>query len=256
MTFKHIRIILLLLIMAYIGADTYLNNKRATDWKWPIRIVVYPINADGSETSEKHIKQLKNTHFDNINDVLVSQSKRYGRDLTEPLDIQLAPQLHAIPPKIPAKRSGLAIFWWSLKLRYWAWSTDNYKGPKPQIKAYALYFSPETNPSLKHSTGLKKAKLSLNYLFASTEQTEQNKVVVLHEILHTLGATDKYDLRNGYPFFPEGFANSQQKPLFPQSKAEIMGGRIAISNTEATIPNDLNTLVIGPKTAKEIGWID
>lgn len=239
MNFKTIRITILLLILAYIGADTFLNNQRATDWKRPLRIVVYPINADGSEKSETYIEQLESNHFDNINGLLESQSKLYGRDLIEPLSIQLAPKLSSIPPKIPAVRTGLNVLWWSIKLRYWAWKNNNYKDPKPQVKAFALYYDPETSKALKHSTGLKKAKLSINYLFASTEQAEQNKVVVLHEILHTLGATDKYDLTNGYPHYPEGFANSKLQPLYPQINAEIMGGRIVISDTQADIPSSL-----------------
>ena len=256
MNFKTIRITLLLLILAYIGADTFLNNQRATDWKRSLRVVVYPINADGSDQSEEYINHLQTSHFDNINVLLESQSKKYNREIIEPLRIALAPQLKTLPPKIPETRSGLSVLWWSIKLRFWAWKDDNYAGPKAQIKAYALYFDPETHKSLKHSTGLKKSKLAINYLFANTEQTEQNNVVLLHEILHTLGASDKYDLSNGIPHYPEGFADSQQQPLYPQKKAEIMGGRIAISDSEAQIPSSLKSVVIGLQTAKEIGWIE
>ncbi len=259
MNFKSIRITLLLLILAYIGIDTFLNNERATDWKRSLRVVVYPINADGSEQAEKYINQLQISHFDSINAVLESQSKKYNRELIEPLRISLAPQLKSLPPKLPITRSGLSVLWWSMKLRFWAWKEDsfgNYTGPKAQVKAYALYFDPETHKSLDHSTGLKKAKLAINYLFASTEQAEQNNVVLLHEILHTLGASDKYDLSNGIPHYPEGFADSQQQPLYPQTKAEIMGGRIALSESRAKIPNSLKSVVVGSKTAKEIGWID
>ncbi len=256
MNFKTIRITLLLLILAYIGADTFLNNHRATDWERSLRVVVYPINADDSEQAEKYINQLQSVHFDSINELLESQSNNYDRELFEPLRISLAPQLKSLPPKMPIDRSGLSVLWWSIKLRFWSWKEDNYSGPKAQIKAYALYFDPETHKSLKHSTGLKKAKLAINYLFANTDQTEQNNVVLLHEILHTLGASDKYDLSKGIPHYPEGFADSNQQPLYPQKKAEIMGGRIAISESEATIPDSLKSVVIGLQTAKEIGWIE
>lgn len=255
MNFKTIRITLLLLILAYIGADTFLNNKRATDWKRSVRVVIYPINADSSEQSAKYIKQLQASQFDSINTALESEGKRYNRELSEPFRIGLAPELNTLPPKLPASRSGLTVLWWSIKLRFWAWKNDNYAGPKAQIKAYALYFDPKTHPSLKHSTGLKKAKLSVNYLFSNNKQSKQNNVVILHELLHTLGATDKYDLRTGLPHYPEGFADRQQLPLYPQKKAEIMGGRIALSEAKAKIPNSLKSIVIGPQTAKEIGWI-
>lgn len=256
MNFKSLRIALLLLVLAYVGIDTFLSNERATDWKRSLRVVVYPINADGSDKTAEYINQLQSSHFDSINALLESQSKHYNKDLIEPFRISLAPELKSLPPKIPETRSGLAVLWWSIKLRFWAWENESYSGPKAQVKAFALYYDPETHKSLKHSTGLKKAKLSINYLFASTKQTEQNNVVLLHEIFHTLGATDKYDLMTGIPTYPDGLAEINQQPLYPQNKAEIMGGRIAISESEANIPQSLKSVVIGLKTAQEIGWME
>jgi hypothetical protein len=42
--------------------------------------------------------------------------------------------------------------------------------------------------------------------------------------------------------------------LYPQSFAELMGGRIPVSSTEATTPESLQQVLIGAKTASEIGW--
>ena len=44
-------------------------------------------------------------------------------------------------------------------------------------------------------------------------------------------------------------------PLLPQTKAEIMGGRIPISHTEAEMPSSLGKCVIGVATAQEINWV-
>ncbi|MGK0270486.1 MAG: hypothetical protein ACI88H_001132 [Cocleimonas sp.] len=256
MNFKTIRITLLLLVLAYIGIDTFLSDERATDWKRSLRVVVYPINGDGSVEAEEYIKQLQSSHFDSINALLEMQSIKFNINLQEPLRISLAPIIESLPPKIPDARTGLKVLWWSIKLRFWAWQKDNFSGPKPQVKAYALYYNPQTHNTLKHSTGLKKAKLAINYLFASTKKTEQNNIVLLHEILHTLGATDKYDLSNGLPNFPEGYADRNKQPLYPQTKAEIMGGRVPLSKSQAKIPISLKSVEIGSKTAKEIGWIE
>jgi hypothetical protein len=84
---------------------------------------------------------------------------------------------------------------------------------------------------------------------------EKNNVVLAHEILHTLGATDKYDLKTSSPLYPDGYADPEQEPLHPQEYAEIMGGRIAVSETEVAMPESLAYTVIGPKTAREIRWI-
>jgi hypothetical protein len=42
--------------------------------------------------------------------------------------------------------------------------------------------------------------------------------------------------------------------LYPQSFAELMGGRIPLSSTEAQTPESLRQVIVGAKTASEIGW--
>jgi hypothetical protein len=81
-----------------------------------------------------------------------------------------------------------------------------------------------------------------------------NDVVIAHELLHTLGATDKYDLATGLPSHPAGYAEPERAPLHPQSHAELMGGRIPLSGSRAETPESLRRVVIGPATAREIGW--
>jgi hypothetical protein len=92
-------------------------------------------------------------------------------------------------------------------------------------------------------------------LFGSSKQHEQNMIVIAHELLHTVGATDKYDLNNNQPINPMGLADPQKSPLYPQHQAELMGGRIALSPTQAKIPDRLNQTVMNRLTAIEIGWI-
>lgn len=254
MSFKTIRITLLVLVLAYVGLDTFLSNARATSWKQTLRVVIYPINADGSEKADEYISQLDSDQFDSINETLEKESTRYGLNLSAPIRIRLAPKMDSLPPKMPANRSGFRVLIWSIKLRFWSWKEDNFKGITPHIRAYALYFDPKKHKVLKHSTGLKKAKIAINNLFADKKYAAQNKVVILHELLHTLGATDKYDLSTGLPLYPQGYAEPRRSPLFPQRKAEIMGGQIALSEIKAKIPSGLKKTVIGPQTANEIGW--
>jgi hypothetical protein len=83
---------------------------------------------------------------------------------------------------------------------------------------------------------------------------KQNNVVITHEFLHTLGATDHYDLATDQPVYPDGYADPDLKPLLPQHLAEIMAGRIPMSQSEAVPPESLDDVLIGNKTAKEINW--
>ena len=76
----------------------------------------------------------------------------------------------------------------------------------------------------------------------------------MHELLHTLGASDKYDLRSGRPLVPDGLGDPLQDPVYPQTQGEIMAGRIAVSANRAELPGALTDMVIGAATAREIGW--
>jgi len=69
--------------------------------------------------------------------------------------------------------------------------------------------------------------------------------VITHELLHTFGATDKYDLSTGLPLYPEGFAEPQLIPRYPQQLAEIMAGRMPLAATEARLPTALRMSASG-----------
>ena len=45
-----------------------------------------------------------------------------------------------------------------------------------------------------------------------------------------------------------------REPLYPQEYGEIMAGRIALDANDAAMPHDLDAMVIGATTAREIGW--
>jgi hypothetical protein len=81
-----------------------------------------------------------------------------------------------------------------------------------------------------------------------------NNIVIAHELLHTLGASDKYNPADGAPLFPIGYADREREPRYPQEEAEVMAGRRALSAQEWEMPNSLRRVVIGPETALEIRW--
>ena len=73
--------------------------------------------------------------------------------------------------------------------------------------------------------------------------------------MHTLGAGDKY-ADNNLPLFPDGYADPDRSPLYPQIRAELMAGRIPISENESKMPRNLGKTVVGHSTALEIGWLN
>jgi hypothetical protein len=77
--------------------------------------------------------------------------------------------------------------------------------------------------------------------------------VATHELLHTLGATDKYDAA-GRLLVPSGLAEPELVPRYPQRYAEVMARNRAVAPGVEEPPVTLSELAIGRETALEIGW--
>ena len=251
---KRLRIAILLVILLFVALNTYFDRVYSTDWNIPLRIAAYPINADGSAVTARFISQLPADAFQRIETFFEQEAKHYGLQMERPIRLTLAPPLSEAPPALDPGGSRLSTVLWSLRMRYWAWRVAAPSGPAPDIKLFLLYHDPAISPALPHSIGLQKGLLGVVNVFADAGMRGSNDTVMAHELLHALGATDKYDLQDDQPIAPDGFAEPERQPLYPQSFAELMGGRIPVSSTEATIPESLQQVLIGAKTASEIGW--
>lgn len=251
--FRTLRIAVLLLILVTVAVGAWRASTQATDWKHSIRTTIYPIVADDSPVTRQTVERLHPDDFAPIGEWLQEEVRRYGRPLVRPVSITLAPPVASLPPPFPAEGSQLSVALWSLKLRYWAWRHDAAPGPRPEVRLFVLYHDPAHTPALDHSLGLQKGLIGVVKVFASRDERPRNAVVIAHEFLHTLGATDKYDPATNLPRFPDGYADPRQTPRLPQHQAEIMAGRIPVSASRADIPERLADTLIGPATAHEIG---
>ena len=255
-TFRKIRITILLLILAGVALNTWLGIKRTTDWDHPLWIVIYPLNGDGSQLSADRISRLTIKDFSPINRFMQREAKRHGIAIERPVALHLADEVTKPPPTTPAvDENPLLIALWSLKMRWWAWRADTYQGPRPDIRLFIEYFAHgDQQGTLENSFGLQKSRISISRVFAAHSMRSQNLVVMTHELLHTLGASDKYDYATLLSQYPQGFADPDKQPLYPQSRAEIMAGRIPLSEERVKMPASLKSCMVGPVTAKEIGW--
>lgn len=253
-TFKDVRVAVLLLILLFVALDNFFMKANTSDWDQPLRVVIYPINGDQSEMSASYIRSLNERGFAPINQFMRREAARYGIAIRDPLDISIGPVIAEIPPLPPRDASVLNTILWSLNFRYWSYLNDAYDGPKPDIKIFALYYDTSVFKRLPHSTGIEQGMLSIVHAFGHRKMEKQNNFVITHEMLHTLGATDKYDLATNLPIFPDGYAEPNKAPRYPQQFAEIMGGRIPVKQGVVEAADGLNETIIGALTAWEIGW--
>lgn len=252
--FKTIRIFILLLILAAVALGTWHAKTRAVEWQHTLPLNVYLINGDGSKATAEYLRSLTLADFKPIETFMHDEAARYGRESRASVDVRLGGILESQPPAPPGNGSALQVMLWSLKMRWWSYRNADTRGSETQVKIFLLYFDPALKNRLAHSTGLQKGLIGRVNVFASRDMANQNNVVIAHEFLHTLGATDKYDLATNQPIYPDGYAMPDQLPLLPQRFAEIMGGRTPISQNVAETPAGLDETVIGKETALEINW--
>lgn len=251
--FKKLRIIFLLYVLLLVAVTTWSTHARNTDWSEPLWVIIYPINAENNGVVADYIDSLSDANFEPIETLFREQAAAYGLSIRNPVDVRLAPQVKSLPPNPPASDNPLAVAYWSLRLRYWAWRNDSFDGPN-DIRMFTVYYDPDEHPNLAHSLGLQKGFLGVVNGYGDAKYDGRNNVVLAHEMLHTLGASDKYNPQTNQALFPIGYADPERSPLYPQTHAELMAGRIPLSKNNSKMPNTIGQTLIGNLTALEIGW--
>jgi len=252
--FKTLRVATLLLILLVVALTTWLDHYRSTRWRQPLFVAIYPIAADESPVTRNYVDSLDGERFKAIDLFFAREAARYQLPTSEPIRSRLHPELIALPPQRAARAGIFSTVVWSLKLRYWAWNVSRQSREPEDVRMFVLFHDPARSPTVPHSLGLTKGLIGVVYAFADPVMTGANNVVIAHELLHTLGATDKYDPQDDAPRFPDGYGDPGQIPLFPQKYAELMAGRRMLGPNRWQQASSLDQVVVGPATALEIRW--
>jgi hypothetical protein len=230
--------------------DRYLSTR----WHNPLYVAIYPIAADDSPITKAYVAALDGERFKPIDRFFAREAERYHLDAREPIKTRLRAELNERPPQRAADAGLLATVLWSLRLRFWAWRVSGHTHDPEDIRVFVLYHDPALTPTVPHSLGLSKGLIGVVYAFAAPDMSAENDVVIAHEILHTVGATDKYNPADDSPSFPDGYGDPAQTPLYPQRSAELMAGRRLLAPDRWQQPSSLDEVVIGRATAIEIQW--
>jgi hypothetical protein len=254
-TFRQLRILLLLIVLLLVSVTTCETRYLSTHWRSPLYVAIYPIAADASPVTRAYVEALDAERFKPIDAFFAREAKRYGVELDDPVKTRLRPELHDSPPQHAPDASIPMTMLWSLKLCFWAWRVSGHAAEPEDIRMFVLYHDPALTPEVPHSLGLRQGLIGVVYAFATADMDGTNDMVIAHELLHTLGATDKYDPQTDAPSFPSGYGDPHQVPLYPQATAELMAGRRMLSATKWEEPDGLDEVVVGPATAVEIRWL-
>jgi len=252
---RNIRIAFLLLLLAIGAYSNWYDRMSTTDWDETLWIGVFPVDADGNPGTARWLARLEQDDVTAIESFLNAEAHRHGVLLDRPVRVDLYPQVAEKPPEIDPDAGVLSRMAASLRLRLYARRNSHPPGrAPPQIRVFVLFHDPAYTKSVPHSVGLQKGLVGVVHAFAEDEMMPTNDVVIAHEILHTLGATDKYDAATLEPFFPIGYAEPDRQPVLPQPLTEIMAGRHVVAPGTFEMPDSLRDTRVGAATAREINW--
>lgn len=253
---KTVRILVLLSFLIFIALITAHQIIYTRNWSSTLDAVILPINADGHLNTDAYIQSLTTDNFSQIDRWMAREASKYNLPLSTPVKVTLGPQIKSLPPAFPIEGHSLDVLFWGVRFRWWAYRNTPDDGANlTRVRLFVMYHEGNDGQPLSHSLGLQKGLLGLVHAFAIPDQASQNNIVIAHELLHTVGAVDKYESW-GNPVFPVGYANVNRSPLFPQRSAEIMAGRIPTSYSSSYMAISLKSVVINPHTAREINWIE
>lgn len=253
---RNARIAILLLFLGVAAYSNWYDRLSTTDWDETLYVGVFPIDEAENTVAHDYIARLSEDRIADIEKFLNHEAGEFGIAIARPVSIELYPPVEERPPERSPGDNILQNMWWSLKLRLYARRASRASGkPPPQVRIFVIYHDPSFSKAVPHSVGMQKGLVGVVHAFADASMTRTNNVVIAHEILHTLGATDKYDMHSLAPLYPIGYAEPDKVPLYPQSLTEIMAGRFASGPHTFEMPQSLDEVVVGTATALEIRWI-
>lgn len=251
---KRLRIAVLLYVLLFVAAGQFFAAKSATDWDAPLWVDIYAVAGDDRPATHSFVAGLSPSEFSGAEEFFAREAQRYGVTLEQPFKLRVVGEYRGQLPHLDSDSGPLGVLAWSLRMRWLATSLRWQAAPSGDIIVFAIFHEPTRGVALDRSTALDKGLVAVANLFADRQAQATNEIVLAHELLHTLRATDKYSPTTNAPSYPDGYAAPDARPLLPQTKAELMAGRIALDERHAEMPSGLDEVVIGAVTAREIGW--
>ncbi|HEX7488071.1 MAG TPA: hypothetical protein VF341_04150 [Anaeromyxobacteraceae bacterium] len=258
MTFTRWRVVVLSLALFATGswAVGVLRERSARRrWTETLRVAVVVISpgappADQVDAVSRGLGQLEER--------LAQEATRYAPGAPRPFAIDVVGPVSAAAPPLPPE-GGLLVrarhaleLWRALRAIH-----AGVVGFTPRAYDARLYLTlvPPAEARPRFAEGVGAAGGEVGLVRAAVDPADPTLAVeaLAHELLHCLGATDKYGA-DGHAQAPEGLADPGQAPTFPQRRADVMGVEVALGPHAGRLPASVDELAVGPATAIEIGW--
>jgi hypothetical protein len=255
--FFQLRVSLLLSILVGVmlwAAADYQQRRARTNWQRTLNVALVLVEREPIQSSTIY---LLNERVRELEQRLADEYQRHdGRELT-PFAFTVTSPVLAVRAPPSMQRVGVLGL---LRDTYdrWSWTRriDARAGIAPSAYDARIYLVMKpANDGVAFVEGESEfgGRVGVAQVDIDPEMIDFSLFVATHELLHTLGASDKYDAQ-GRAVFPGGFAQPDKLPLFPQAGAEIMARNVPLAGGSERPPNTLSELFVGDLTARELGW--
>ncbi|HEY1960203.1 MAG TPA: hypothetical protein VGH28_31555 [Polyangiaceae bacterium] len=244
---------ILLVVVLYAWHDVHARHARkAWDHTLSIAVVVLrdgPVAPSAIDALRERAPALE--------DRLAAELHRYRPSAPKPFSFTFYGPIDGVPPPPAPRGDGiidLARHTWDL--HRWASDVDARGAFSVDAADSRIYVTAQPPRSKKHM--IEGASEQGGRIGTVTVDLDERTVdfalsVIAHELFHTLDATDHYD-ESGRATIPDGLAEPDLVPRYPQRFVEIMARGRPISPSEEVVLDTLDDLAVGPTTAREIGW--
>lgn len=258
--FYRVRVAVLGWVLASVtlwACNDYRDRQARTDYTRPVRVALVLLRyGDVQPTPLRNLAERSRE----LERRLAAEFRRYRPTAAEPA-IQIVtygPIDVAAPPPAPTGEGFFSLVEHAVALYRYTSDVD----ARAQVPTHGLdsrIYLVATQPSVgvqRFVEGFSESggRVGVARVELDATTVDLGLFVAAHELLHTLGATDKYHA-DGSAHLPEGLGDPQQRPLYPQLTTEVMARSRVLAPGSESVPDTLDELRVGRWTAREIGWV-
>jgi len=253
----RLRVLLLLSVLGIVvlyAVHDVRSRRARNDWQRRLDVALVIVTAPGVDAGA--VTALRR-RVPELSAALGRECRRYRANGPRPFDFATYGPVALEVPLPEAGGEGLAD-----AARY-AWALHGFTSdidaradvPSRAFDARVyLLLEPATKQAIVEGRSEHGGRVAIARAELDVETVDLALFVAAHELFHTLGAVDHYG-PDGRALLPDGLAEPDRVPLFPQPRAEVMARNRPLSATEEARPESLDELAVGPSTAREIGWV-
>lgn len=252
-------LLLVLFVVVLYAIRDFRSRRERNEWSRTVDVAFVVVHVDGTAAVDAGLVEALRARAAVLEERLHAEAQRHRAGLPRPFRIRVLGPVDVRAPAPTAASNGpidLAAQAWNL--HRWLGEVDPRASVEPDLwdtRIYVCVRRPASDTrSVVEGQSQEGGRIGVVDVELDDSMVDLTLIVATHELMHSLGATDKYDAA-GRTRVPEGLAEPNRVPLYPQRFAEIMARNRPVSGVAEAVPDALDQVAVGAATAREIGWL-